>query len=178
MPKCEFVYQELEEIYPNDRAKTLQINNVKDNHKEEIYYIRCFREIEKWIKKIEKNEPVYILESKVKGKYDLEGIIRENHTYFNSKNLGEVLVVKVEWKEKIRVLEIKDSERKTISLVLGSITAKINGTDTIIKLAPIVKNGKSYLPVRVLAQLLGENISYIKEGNNHIYKINSANMLE
>lgn len=168
----------LEEIYPNDRAKTLQINNVKDNHKKETYYVRCFQEIEKWIRKIENNDPVYILENKVKGKYDLEGIIRENHTYFSSKDLGEVLGINVEWKEKTHVLEIKDLRGKTISLVLGSTTAKINGTDVTIELAPILENGRSYLPVRVLTQLLGEDISYIKEGNNYIYKINSTNMLE
>lgn len=168
----------LKEVYLNDRTKTLQINNLKDRHKKETYYVQCFQEIEKWISRIENNDPVYLLEDTVRRKYDLEGFIRKNHTYFSLKDLGEALGVKVEWKEKTRVIEIKDLDKRTISLVLGSTTAKINGIDSTIELAPILENGKTYLPVRILVQLLGEDISYIKQGNNHIYRINSTNKLE
>ena len=168
----------LKAFYPNDRTKTLQINNIADEYREESYYIRCFEEIEKWIRKVESNEPVYLMDSEVREKYELEGFIRENHTYFASKDLGEALGVKVEWKEKARILEIKDSGKSTIELILGSTTAKVNGKEVTLEVAPIFENGKSYLPVRILVQLLGKDISYIKQGNNYIYTISLVNTFE
>lgn len=168
----------LKEVYPNNITKTLQINNLKDKPEKDTYYVKCFKEIEKWVTRIENNDSVYILEDSVRGKYDLEGLIRKNHTYFSLKDLGEVLGVKVEWIERKRLIEISGLDKRTISLELGSTTAKIDGTEVTIELAPIFENGKTYLPVRILVQLLGGDISYIKQNNDHIYKFSSTNKLE
>lgn len=160
----------LRQVYQADRDKTLQFNNLKDMSNDEAYYVKCFDEIKRGIKNIESKTPIYISECITGGRYEIEGFIKNNYTYIALKDLEEVFGVQVKWQAKTHTIVIKDDET-TIELFPNSKKILVNNIATAIDTVPIIENGKSYLPVRMLVQVLGKDISYKKQGNVYMYYI-------
>lgn len=157
----------LQQVYQGNQEKTLQYNNVKDQSQDNAYYIKCFDEIQKWITKVERKDPIYISECVTGGNYEVEGFIKNNYTYIALKDLEEVFWARVEWDAKTRNISIKN-EDTTITLAPNSKKAVVNKVEVIIDMAPIIKDGKSYLPMRIVAKMLGKDMNCEKQGN--IYK--------
>lgn len=157
----------LQQVHQGDREKTLQYNNVKDIRGESTYYLKCFNEIQRWIRNIESKAPIYISKCVTGGNYEIRGFIKNNYTYIALKDLEEVFWVQVKWDAKTHTILI-NNENTAITLVPNSKKAVINKMETTIDIAPIVEDGKSYLPMRTIAKILGKEMSCTKQGN--IYK--------
>lgn len=91
-----------------------------------------------------------------------------------SENMG----YKVEWNEKTREVTIEDGQTKA-TLTIGKSTATINGKSIPIDLqgdkivdtkAQIVK-GRTYVPIRFVAEAFGAEIEYEKKDNTHYINI-------
>ncbi len=62
----------------------------------------------------------------------------------------------------------------TIELFPNSKKMVVNNTEKNIDMAPILESGKSYLPIRVVAQALGKDVTYKKQGNAYMYEIHES----
>ncbi len=160
----------LKEINQKSIDKVLNVNNVKVKVEKDDYYINCFNEINRWIKNVNDNKPVYIFTNSSGKRYQAECLIKSNYTYITLRDLEHVLGVQVNWKEKTHSVEIKD-KKNIIKVVKNSKIAYINNLEVAIDMPLVLENGKSYLPIKVLTRLLGKNIDYFREGSNYFYTL-------
>ncbi len=103
----------------------------------------------------------YMVVNGVKEKIDAQGskpIIKNNRTLLPVRSLIEALGGTVEWDAKTRQVTIR-LDGNTIILTIGKNTALVNGIETPIdpnnpNVVPIIINGRTYLPLRFIAEHL------------------------
>lgn len=74
------------------------------------------------------------------------------------------LKAEVSWNADSRTVEIVRGESK-ITLYLDSGEAEVNGTKTKLETAPVIKNGRVFLPLRFIGEQLNAKVGYQKEGD-------------
>lgn len=160
----------LKTIYRDDVSKTLQINNINDvitEDKEYEEFLFALKELE--IQR-QKDGPQYLFIRPNGGGYNAEGMIREGRTYIGIRDLSHILAVNCKWNEKTKKIEIHNLNT-VVELSIGNRVAKVNGIDVKIDYSPIIEDGQSYLPVRILAEIFEIDISYHKDGDFRTYSI-------
>ncbi|MBU8710892.1 MULTISPECIES: copper amine oxidase N-terminal domain-containing protein [Brevibacillus] len=68
----------------------------------------------------------------------------------------------LQWDNQTQTIELTAGE-KTISLKAGDKNAKLNGQPIVLSVAPELKNGKTMVPVTLVTQFLGANVSENKQ---------------
>jgi len=69
---------------------------------------------------------------------------------------------KVDWDEEKQTIEITKDETK-ISLIINNHKATINNKTKTIEAAPVISDGKVYVPVRFVAEALSADVGYISQ---------------
>jgi len=107
-----------------------------------------------------------------------------NHAYLKNgstvaslRDLGEIFGASVSWDEKTSTAKITDSD-KTIAVTKGKKTATVNGKSVEIGATAQIVNGRTYVPLRFLAENLGASVSWdantltanLKSGNASVPK--------
>lgn len=73
--------------------------------------------------------------------------------------LGDALSAQTDWDANTQTVTVtKDST--TISIVIGSTALKVNGQVQTLDQAPVISNGRTYLPARWVAEALGYTVSW------------------
>jgi hypothetical protein len=102
---------------------------------------------------------------KVKGKhikFDVPPVIKERRTLIPVRAVIEGLGAKVEWDGETSTVTITKGEA-VIILILGSNEVYVNGDLVIIDVPSGLINNRTFVPIRFIAQTLGEKVTYNEE---------------
>jgi len=88
----------------------------------------------------------------------------QNHAYLKKgttivslRDLGEIFGAEVSWNEKTSTAKIENGD-KTISVTKGKKTATVNGKTHKLDASAVIVNGRTYVPLRFLAENLGAEV--------------------
>lgn len=104
-------------------------------------------------------------------KFDAPPYIKGGSTYVPLRAISEQLGAEVSWNEETQTVTIT-KESTTIEIKANSTTVSINGTPTELKSPATVTNGRTYLPLRFLAETLNFDVSW--DGDHDIIDIDDS----
>jgi len=90
---------------------------------------------------------------------DVAPYIKAGRTYVPVRYLGDALGATTSWDEATKTVTVTKDD-KTVILVIGSKTAKVNGADVVMDVAPEIFNGRTMLPARWVAEGLGYQVGW------------------
>jgi hypothetical protein len=76
--------------------------------------------------------------------------------------IAESFGATVEWVKETETIVIQ-LDSMTITLQIDNTTAFINGRSYILDAPPIIKNGRTFVPVRFIAESFGATVEWVKE---------------
>lgn len=85
--------------------------------------------------------------------------IKENRTLVPIRVISENLGVKVDWNQSTREVLLEKDAQKTI-LPIGKKHYIKNGTKTATDIAPEIKNDRTFVPLRLIAELYGKQVNW------------------
>lgn len=101
----------------------------------------------------------------VQGKEDL---------WLSAKELGTALSASIKWDATTKTVSLTSGEN-TIAMTVGSVEALVNGNVSTMDASPLLVGGKVLIPVAFVAEQLGWNVSYEKEGGWLKYNLTQVN---
>lgn len=90
---------------------------------------------------------------------DAAPVIRDGRVLLPIRALVEVLGGRVTWHAATRTAVVTLGTR-TVALTVGSATALVNGAPVILDVAPMIMSGRTFLPLRFIAEQLGMEVSW------------------
>jgi len=90
---------------------------------------------------------------------DASPYIKAGRTYVPVRFLGDALGATTAWDAATQTVTLTKDD-KTVVLVIGSKTAKVNGADVAMDVAPEITNGRTMLPARYVAEGLGYSVGW------------------
>jgi hypothetical protein len=85
--------------------------------------------------------------------------VSNGRTLVPVRYLADALGAQTAWDAATQTITIT-SGSTTVELVIGSTTIATNGTVSQMDVAPVVENGRTYLPARYIAQAFGNTVSW------------------
>jgi len=90
---------------------------------------------------------------------DASPYIKAGRTYVPVRYLGDALGATTAWDAATQTVTVTKGD-KTVVLVIGSKTAKVNGADVAMDVAPEITGGRTMLPARYVAEGLGYTVGW------------------
>ena len=90
---------------------------------------------------------------------DVAVFVENDRSYVPVRFISESYNGTVDWKEESQTVNIKFTDR-TISLTIGNPEITINGETTKLDVAPMVRNNRTFLPLRACAEAIGKEVFY------------------
>ncbi len=98
----------------------------------------------------------------VDGEYlptDVDPVIDNGRTLVPLRAAGEAVGAEVSWDQPTQTATVS-KDGLTVSFRLGSITYFVNGESRLTDVPPQMKNNRTMLPIRVLAEAIGANVTW------------------
>jgi hypothetical protein len=92
-------------------------------------------------------------------KLDAAPFIKDGHTLLPIRALIEALGGSVQWNASTRTATVALGSR-TVALTIGSTTALVNGTPITLDVAPMIVGGRTFLPLRAVAENIGLDLAW------------------
>ncbi len=96
-----------------------------------------------------------------------EPILKEDRTYIPIRYFAEALDYKVEWIEEDRTAKLTNSEN-TILIPIGMKEVSLNGKKVMLDEKSFIEKGRTYIPLRAVAQLLSQNVQWDQKNQTAI----------
>ena len=96
--------------------------------------------------------------------FDQPPILKNDRTFVPIRAITEKLGAKVSWDETSQCVTVS-SDTGSIQLYIDYAAPYINGIKTVIDAKPFIENGRTMVPVRVIAQALGASVLWDNENN-------------
>lgn len=90
---------------------------------------------------------------------DVAVFVENDRSYVPVRFISESYNGTVDWKEESQTVNIKFTDR-TISLAIGNSEITINGETTKLDVAPLIRNNRTFLPLRACAEAIGKEVFY------------------
>jgi hypothetical protein len=90
---------------------------------------------------------------------DAAPFIKDSRTLLPIRALIEALGGTVQWNPSTKTATVALGSR-TVALTIGSTIALVNGTPITLDVAPVIKNGRTFLPLRAVAENLGLDLAW------------------
>ncbi|MDU5570374.1 MAG: copper amine oxidase N-terminal domain-containing protein [Peptoniphilus harei] len=100
---------------------------------------------------------------------DVAPFIDNNRTLVPIRVISENLGYSVNWDNQARKVTVKNND-KSIELVIGKKYVKVNGTKSSIDVAPMIKNERTFVPLRFISESFDNDVSW--DNNTRTVKIN------
>jgi hypothetical protein len=92
-------------------------------------------------------------------KLDAAPFIKDGRTLLPIRALIEALGGSVQWNPSTRTATVLLGSR-TVALTIGSTTALVNGSPITLDVAPEIRNGRTFLPLRAVAENIGLDLAW------------------
>lgn len=90
---------------------------------------------------------------------DVEPFLKDNRTFVPVRFISEKLGFKVDWNEKAQLVTITNNDKK-IELTIGNKEAKVDGKAAMIDVAPLLKDNRTFVPLRFISENFGVKTSW------------------
>lgn len=90
---------------------------------------------------------------------DVAVFVENDRSYVPVRFISESYNGTVDWKEESQTVNIKFTDR-TIALTIGNPEITINGETTKLDVAPLIRNNRTFLPLRACAEAIGKEVFY------------------
>lgn len=90
---------------------------------------------------------------------DVEPFLKDNRTFVPVRFISEKLGFKVDWNEKAQLVTITNNNKK-IELTIGNKEAKVDGKAAMIDVAPLLKDNRTFVPLRFISENFGVKTSW------------------
>jgi len=111
----------------------------------------------------------YFVNNKTPGvKMDAKPFVEKGRTFVPVRYLSNALGVTDEhigWDENEKLVTLKQPGLPAVELVIGSKQLKSNINTTAMDVAPLARQGRTYLPARWVAEALGYQVDWLPENN-------------
>lgn len=159
----------------NNIEATLHIDNIIYGHLNETehnkFYNKFLEEFNRLCIQKDENEPTYLFRVEGNDPYEAEGFIQKGVTYIGMADFSRVCnYISCNWDEKNKQIVVSGGGQ-ILKLKPNELQANINERKVALTHAPIIKDGKIYLPVRTLAQLLGIQMKFERVENVYYYTL-------
>lgn len=94
---------------------------------------------------------------------DVSVFIESGRSYVPVRFVSEALGYSVKWDDASRTATISDGET-TVTLVDGSYDINVNGKNSKMDSAPLLRDGRMFIPVRAVCEAFGKKLTYDKCG--------------
>ena len=91
----------------------------------------------------------------------VEVFVENDRSYVPVRFISESYQGTVEWLQETQTVNIAFADR-TISLTIGKPEIIINGETKVIDVAPIIRNERTFLPLRACTEAIGKEVFYSK----------------
>lgn len=92
---------------------------------------------------------------------DVAVFVENDRSYVPIRFISESYDGQVEWIEDTRTVNIKFADR-TIALTIGKPEITINGETQKLDVAPLIRNNRTFLPLRACTEAIGKEVFYSK----------------
>ena len=92
---------------------------------------------------------------------DVEVFVENERSYVPVRFISESYQGMVEWLQETQTVNIAFADR-TISLTIGKPEITINGETKELDVAPIIRNERTFLPLRACTEAIGKEVFYSK----------------
>lgn len=107
---------------------------------------------------------------------DVEPFLKDNRTFVPVRFISEKLGFKVDWNEKAQLVTITNNDKK-IELTIGNKEAKVDGKAAMIDVAPLLKDNRTFVPLRFISENFGVKTSWDAKTYKVILETKSADGL-
>lgn len=90
---------------------------------------------------------------------DVAVFVENDRSYVPVRFISESYNGTVDWKEESQTVNIKFTDR-TLALTIGNPEITINGETTKLDVAPLIRNNRTFLPLRACAEAIGKEVFY------------------
>ncbi|MCE5224028.1 hypothetical protein LLG10_07600 [bacterium] len=90
---------------------------------------------------------------------DVPPFIQSGRTLVPIRAISEGLGAKVEWEPKTQKITIRLGS-KTVELWIGKLEAKVNGKTVKLDVPPMIKKGRTFVPIRFVSEALGAKVDW------------------
>lgn len=98
---------------------------------------------------------------------DVPPFIDDGRTLVPVRFVAEALGYEVDWDNDTQTVTIKSADT-SINMVIGSMTALHNGNDTTLHKEPIVKDDRTFVPIRDVAERFGKEVDWDQDNRTVI----------
>ncbi len=99
--------------------------------------------------------------------FDQSPVIEDGRTLIPLRGVFEQLGAKVEWDPNTRSV-VASTQDVTVILELDNPSAKVNGQEVVLDVAPKILNGRTVVPLRFVGETFGDKVLWVKETNQVI----------
>ena len=108
-------------------------------------------------------QPSYLVNDQIKP-MDAATFIENNRTYVPVRYLGEALNARINWNQKTKMVMLYLNNNR-VDLNIGSKIITVNGQTNQMDVAPVLKNNRTYLPARPIAEAFFFKVKWEKDGS-------------
>lgn len=105
---------------------------------------------------------------------DVHPYIKNDRTYVPIRFIAEELGYEVGWDQQTKTVHISSGNQK-IALTIGSDQAKVNGQTVALDAPPELKDDRTFVPLRFIAETMGEQVDY--NASSRVAYINNPNIV-
>lgn len=91
--------------------------------------------------------------------FEQEPVILNGTTMVPLRKIFEALGAEVSWHQNIQTVKGTNGNKK-VQLRIGSTTAIVNGSYLMLEQAPLIRNGSTLVPVRLVSEAMGSEVSW------------------
>ncbi|NMW84701.1 copper amine oxidase N-terminal domain-containing protein [Peptoniphilus sp. AGMB00490] len=99
---------------------------------------------------------------------DVAPFIDNDRTLVPIRVISENLGYHVDWNNQNRKVVVKNSD-KSIELIIGDKNVNVNGNKSVIDVAPVIKDERTFVPLRFIAENFDNNVNW--DNNTRTVKI-------
>jgi len=136
-------------------VSTYTFTNVTSNHSIEVLFEKNQQNI---IVKLQIGNKIMIVNG-VENQLDAAPEIKNGRTFLPLRAISEAFGAKVVWLQETQGITITLGDN-TIGLQIGNTSAVVNGTVMTLEAAPYIKNSRTMVPLRLIAEGLGAQVDW------------------
>lgn len=143
-----------EEVKETKEAAKDEVKEIKEEAKKDV------KEAKEEAKKDEKAIVLEINGAKVEQTEEYASFIKENRTFVPLRLISEKLGFTVEWNEETKDITITNKDEKVVFNTQKDTYIGKDGKEVKMDVKPVVKNNRTFLPIRFVSEALGIEINW------------------
>ena len=110
--------------------------------------------------------PPKVFVDSTKVDFGMQPFMKDNTTMVPLRDISQAMGFKVTWTGKLKRIDIEGPNGKMVKLTAGNNYAAVDGRKVKMSVPAIIKNGKTFVPLRFVSQALGGTVDWYRTDNS------------